>query len=33
MEDQHSLSTKASRIVHRQAFGSSDDVQEEFHPA
>jgi hypothetical protein len=33
IDDQHSLSTKASRIVQRQEFGRSDDVQEEFQPA
>jgi hypothetical protein len=33
MLDQHSLSTNASRIVHRHELGSSDDVQDEFQPA
>jgi hypothetical protein len=33
MLDQHSLSTNASRIVHRHELGRRDDVQEEFQPA
>ncbi len=33
MDDQHSLSTNASRIVQRQELGSSEDFQDEFQPA
>jgi hypothetical protein len=33
MDNQHSMSTNASRIVHRQELGSSEDVQDEFQPA
>jgi hypothetical protein len=33
IDDQHSLSTKASRIVQRQEFGSREDVHDEFQPA
>jgi hypothetical protein len=33
MDDQHSLSTNASRIVQKQELGSSDDDQDEFQPA